>query len=134
MGVDAWENATLGKLLGADLGGLNEFIKDSQALLTGNLSKVNATLASLQSRVNLVQNFLNTANSILGSLSATGFYIIYLSPGSGNWSSRLASATGHPDQLGFASGMCAIAKAPDFGTVQTKYTDMLSALTTPIPW
>jgi hypothetical protein len=134
MGIDFWDSATLGDLLGDNVGGLAKFISDSQALLGGDLSKVTATLSSIQARVTAVQNLLNTATSILGSLNSSGFYIIYLSPGSGNWISRLTGASGAPDNLGFAAGMCAIAKAPSFSGVQTKYTDMINVLTTPITW
>ena len=134
MAVDSWDDATLGDLLGGNLGGLSDFITDSTGLLSGDLTKVNATLASLQARVNAVQAFLNTANSMLSSLTATGFYIIYLSPGSGNWASRLTAAGGAPDQLGFAAGMCAIAKAPSFAAAQTQYANMINVLTTPITW
>lgn len=134
MGIDVWETTILGNLLGDGIGGLTKYVQDSKNLLTGDLDKVNATLAAIQARVNTVQAFLNTASSMLNSLNSTGFYIIYLSPGDGNWISRLTSATNAPDNLGYATGMCAIAKAPNFATVQTKYTDMLYALQTPMPW
>lgn len=134
MGVDAWDTTVLGNLLGDGIGGLTKYIQDSKNLLTGDLAKVTATLAAIQTRVNVVQSFLNTASSMLNSLNSTGFYIIYLSPGGGDWTSRLTSATNAPDQTGYATGMCAIAKAPNLATVQTKYADMINALQTPIGW
>jgi hypothetical protein len=134
MGVDFWEDLTLGTLLGDNLGGYAKTIIDYKNELVSQLNKVNATLASIQNRVNAVNNFLNTTDSILNSLNSSGFYIIYLSPGSGNWISRLTSASGAPDNLGFSTGMCAIAKAPSFATVQTKYIDMMNVLATPLPF
>lgn len=134
MGVDFWEDLTLGSLLGDRTGGLTKYILDSKNLLTGDLAKINATLTAIQRRVSAVQSFLNTADLVLNSLNSTGFYIIYLTPGDGNWASRLMNAPGAPNQSDFACGMCAIAKGPNLAFVQSKYVDMLNVLNTPITW
>jgi len=134
MGLDQWEDLTIGNLLGDNIGGYTKAILEYKNQLVAQLNKINSTLAVIQSRIGSINGFLNTTNDILSGLTSSGFYIIYLSPGDGNWSSRLLSATGAPNQLGYATGLCAIAKAPNLATVQTKYNDMMKVLSTPLPF
>ena len=128
---DAWLVANLSSLFSGLQTDLNELI----ALANQGNVAAQKTLAAIQSKISAVQATLSLASALNTQLASTGFYEIVLTPGPGDWSSRLNSAANAPPHGGsyFTTGFCCIFEAPNLPLVAAKFSDMIAILTTPLP-
>lgn len=118
--------------LASTLGGITTKANDAINQVQSGLDKLTNQVSLMTGKVNSAVNTVASSKAMLDKLTASGFYMITLSPKKGSWSSRLSSAPNAPPNLGYCCGTAVIAMAPDLSVVADAYDKTLAAIKKPM--
>ncbi len=118
--------------LAASMGGIASKANDAISQVQGGLNKLNNQVSQMKDNVSSAVSAVSSSKGALDKLTASGFYMVTLSPMKGSWSSRLSSAANAPPNLGFCCGTAVITMAPDISTVVNAYQGILDAVKKPM--
>ncbi len=123
--ADVWLSVKLEDVFPGIKQGIEKLNKESDEVL----SRFQKTLSQLQLKYDALSVAVQTTNNLLNSLSASGFYMLPLPPGSGTIVSRIATAS-NPPTGDYSAGLVVAVSAPDLSAVAEKYQKLMQILTT----
>lgn len=122
----AWSNTSMAGALGpvaASVGSLT-------ATLNKEIQKIIALKLVLDMAMAGYAAQLQAMEALIKALEASGFYVIRLAPGKGNWLTRLQMAPNAPPDNGVSMGVCNIFLTPELSDIDKIHTQLKRSLST----
>ena len=118
--------------IASSMGGITSKANDAINQVQNGLDKLTNQVSLMTGKVDTAVSAIVSSKATLNKLTASGFYMITLSPQVGSWSSRLSAASNAPPNLAYCCGTAVIAMAPDISTVSNAYQGIVDSVKKPM--